>query len=123
MGLPPDPAAQEYARAPTATLTSFLARAHCRKQKFKDFDAFREAAENKALKAPKGDWLPATLVKNALSRARYLGSWSLTSKGRAPPTLTCTLEDGTKRVGSAKIKKRRVKSVRVRLVPPVGKTP
>ncbi len=123
MSLPPNPSAQEYARATTATLTSFLARAHCRKQKFKDFDAFREAAENKALKAPKGDWLPATLLKHALSKARYYGSWKLTSKGRAPPTLTCTLEDGTRLVGSAKVKKRRIRSVNVRLIPPVGKTP
>lgn len=114
--LPENPSGHEYARATTATLTSFAARAHCRKQKFKDFDAFREAAENSALKAPKGDWLPASILKHALSNARYYGSWKLTSKGRAPPTLTCTLEDGTKLVGSAKVKKRRVRSVKVRLI-------
>ncbi|MCH9002620.1 MAG: DUF1570 domain-containing protein [Planctomycetes bacterium] len=123
INLSQNPSAHEYARATTATLTSFLARAHCRKQKFKNFDAFRQAAEKNELKAPKGDWLPPALVKNALSSARYFGSWSLTSKGRAPPTITCTLEDGTKLVGSITIKKRRVKSVKVRLIPAVGKTP
>jgi len=114
---PENPSAHDYARATTATLTSFLARAVSQKQEFKDFDTFREAAEQGSLKTHNDDWLPLSLLKHALTNARYMGSWKLESQRGRPPTLVCTMEDGTKIVGSFQVRRRRVQTVTVKLNP------
>lgn len=114
MQMPPDPTADRYAQATVATLTSFYARAFSQRQVFRTFEEFVAAARAGRLRAHPDDWLPPTLLADALDQAARRGSWEV-RKRVGGYELVCTLDDGTALIGKFKVRSRRVvrDSVRV----------
>lgn len=110
--LPEDPTADLLAETVALTMTSFYARALSQRQSFETADEFFQAAAAGTLKAHKQDWLPASLLTNALRRAPQLGEWSLERKsGRR--LLLCKTLSGVVLEGSFHLERDRVKSVSV----------
>lgn len=109
--LPGNPTAERYAEAIVAVLTSYLARASSRGQRFASVDDFFSAARANRLDAHPKDWLPASLLAKSLPWIDELGSWSL----EPGPRLRCDLSNGNVLVGSFQLKSKgkRVRSVRV----------
>jgi hypothetical protein len=118
--LPDDPTADLYVQANVATLTSFLARAFSQHQIFKTFDDFKQAAEKNELKANEQDWLPPSLINNALAAAKEFTDggcvYSIVAKGTNSPQVVCTLSDGRQFVGKFILRGSRVASVNVEIV-------
>ena len=115
---PKSPTAQLYGRATVATLTSFLARATAQKQAFADVDAFAAAARADQLKMSADDWLPRSLLTDALRRGQLDGDdatagpgWSLGVGANKQPTLSATAADGCRLTGSFVLVNGRVASV------------
>jgi hypothetical protein len=77
LNLPDNPTGDLYAKATTATLTSFLARAYGQKQSFDTFEEFVKSAEAGELKVHGDDWLPPSLLKDAVEQTKKIGKWSL----------------------------------------------
>ena len=102
-----------YAQTIASTLTSFFARAFSQRQYFDTIEQFFAAAEAGRLKAHQQDWLPPSLLHDALTVAPQVGEWSL---GRKPGQrlLLCRTNAGTLLEGSFKIESGRVQSVTVR---------
>ena len=98
--------------------TRFLARAAAQKQTFTSFDQFKEAATAKKLKMSQTDWLPPSLLENALADAADLSKagaqWTLSPK---PPQLTCTLKEGKRLVASYQIRGMSVVRVDTKMEP------
>ncbi len=114
--LPETPTADLYDQAVAAALTSFFARAQSQKQKFKDADEFLQTAEAGNLKTNKNDWLPPTLLAEALAKAGKIGKWSIEVTGNQPPKLICTRDDGKRFVGTFVLKEDQVSKVDVTIV-------
>jgi hypothetical protein len=104
----PDATFERYATATVATLTSFYARALSQRQVFESFEAFCEAARAGRLKQHADDWLPPSLLANALTRAPECGEWEVRKRG-GRFALICTMKDGTKLTGTFTVRNRRVK--------------
>jgi len=66
---PDDMSADLYVQARVARLTSFLARAAAQKQTFSSFADFRDAGLLKKIRVSPSDWLPPSLLVNALADA------------------------------------------------------
>jgi hypothetical protein len=102
LDLPDDPSADLYGQATVARLTSFLARATAQKQTFDSFEAFKAAAANNKLEISPNDWLPPTLLAQALAEADDLtkagAQWTLVAK--SSPQIQCKLSSGARCVGS-----------------------
>lgn len=120
---PPDATARLYAKATTATLTSYLARSVSQRQTFSSFSEFSEKAAAGKLKSNPKDWLPPKLLSDALSASEQFGKWEIRKRGGWQ--IVCTLDDGTKLIGAFQLKGRRVKpgSVSVKVIDPRGKRP
>ena len=104
---PPDATADLYAKATVATLTSFFARALGERQVFESFERFCEAARAGRLKQHSKDWLPPSLLEQALRRVPECGEWQVRKRsGRF--SIICTMADGTKLTGTFKVGNRRV---------------
>lgn len=73
--------AELYAEAVVARMTNYLARAVSQKQSFASAGAFFEAARAGELKAHRQDWLPASLLDEALANAERWGEWALERRG------------------------------------------
>lgn len=109
---PDDPTADLRAKAVTATLTSFYARALAQHQEFDDAAAFLAAAEAGELQMDERDWLPPALLATALRQAPDVGTWSL-AKRRGWRWLRCKAPTGTTWEGRFKVRSRRVRDVDV----------
>jgi len=91
---PEHPTSDLYIQAVVETLTSFLARAVSQGQKFATAEAFFSEARAGTLKSHKTQWLPPSLLNNALLYARpWKKGWSLENVGRVPK-LILTWSDG-----------------------------
>jgi hypothetical protein len=106
-----DPTGTEFDEATCETLTSFLVRAQVRRQTFKSFSDFTDAATSGELKlaaTTDPDWLPPDLLKNAMAAlGRDQTKWSF-----APPPgksssivlpkakIMAELPDGTRIIGN-----------------------
>ncbi|HEY8666460.1 MAG TPA: DUF1570 domain-containing protein [Tepidisphaeraceae bacterium] len=117
-----NPTRELYVRATTATLTSYLARAVAQKQTFDSFDEFLTAADAGNLKMNSEDWLPPSLLKNAVAQAKHSKSvtFTLEAEAKKPPTLVATMEDKTRLVGAFTLRAGRIGAVGVD-VDPMGK--
>jgi hypothetical protein len=115
--LPDDPTVDLYAEATLRTFTSFLARATARRQRFDSFEAFAAAAENDELKSTESNWLPPSLIHDALKRAAAFqkdgARFAIVSDAPRPPRITCTSRDGKRMVGRFTLKGSRVEGVSV----------
>jgi hypothetical protein len=111
--MPENPTEDLYARATAAKLTSFYARAFSQRQIFKTMDGFLAAARAGSLKMGKDDWLPRSLMQEALREMDQYGRWSI--RKRLGYEVVCTRPDGTELVGTFKVRRRRVKDVDVEL--------
>ena len=115
--LPDKPTAELYAHATMRTLTSFLARATLRRQRFESFEAFVAAGKNGELKVPESDWLPPSLLNVALARVAAMqadgGAFALMSRAPQPPHLLYEDKDGDQIVGMFTLKGSRVERYRV----------
>jgi len=115
LSLPSDPTLNLYAKAATATATSFIARATAQKQKFTDFEDLAAAISKGTIKIDPQDWLPKRLGEEAMKdvaqlRKREIG-FTLTKS--ANPTIVCTLADGKKMTGHFRLNNGRVAQVTV----------
>jgi len=111
LSLPKAPTAELYDKAVVQTLTSFLARAFARGQKFATAEEFFRLAGEEKLKADSKQWLPPGLLAKALAQASKLKEWSLVS-GKAP-ALILTQADGVKFTGTFSLDSARVGQVKV----------
>jgi hypothetical protein len=123
--LPNDPTADLYAEATLRTLTSFLARATARRQRFDSFDAFITTARSDGLKATETDWLPPSLLKVAVARVGEIQKtgekFEVLPDAPRPPTIVYSDGKGVEMVGRFTLKGARVDQVIVERTP--GKSP
>ncbi len=112
-----NPTAEKYVLAVVQTLTSYLARALSQRQRFRDAEAFFQAARDGRLKFHPQQWLPPRLLSSALKRAKTLGQWSLI-KGRLGLAIVLTRPDGTTFTGTFTLRAKRVEEVEVRISRP-----
>ena len=110
--LPDNPTADLYTQAIASTLTSFYARAFSQRQYFDKIEQFFATAEAGKLKADRRDWLPPSLLHDALAVAPQLGEWWLDHKP-GQRLLLCRTNAGTVLEGSFKLEGGRVQSVTV----------
>jgi len=103
---------KKYCLAAVQTLTSFLARASARRQSFPDARAFLAAAREGRLRADPTQWLPPSLLADALKMAEKSGTWTLKTTG---PRLSMilTARDGTTFTGTFELRDGRVEEVKV----------
>jgi hypothetical protein len=118
--LPDNPTADLYAKAETATLTSFLARATSQHEKFDSFDDFKTAATNGKLAANPDDWLPPALLGDAMQQiddfAKGGYSFAMVTNGAGLPRLICTMPGGGKVIGKFTLGGDRVGNVDAQIV-------
>ncbi len=112
--LPDDPTAELYAEAVARTLTGFYARAVSQRQTFETIDDFLQAATAGTLRAHKEDWLPPSLLADALRRAPQAGQWSL-EKRSGKKMLICKTAAGMLLEGTFRLNGSRVKSVDIQV--------
>ena len=110
---PENPTADKYAQATVTTLAGFLGRAAAAGQTFDDMQAFVQTAARGELKVDKKDWLPPSLLAEAMARAPGLGRWSLTQADRAGMTLSLITPDGRTYTGAYVLRAGKVQSVKV----------
>jgi Protein of unknown function (DUF1570) len=119
-----DPTADLYARATTATLTSFIGRAIEQRQTFGSFDLFTQAARDKTLRCSQANQLPPSLIESALSDVQHRTdkgyTWSLVPPSRTTGGLqiVCVLPDGRKWIGRFVLRGTTVEAVSVDAVDP-----
>ncbi len=111
-GLPDNPTADLYCKASVAILTSFAARATASKQTFDDFDDFARLMEKKELKVTEADWLPPQLGEDGLKLAQKIGKCSI-EKVAQQPNIVAETKEGTRFVGTFKLRGNKVDSVNV----------
>jgi len=107
-----NPTEHLYIRATAERLASFLARATMSGQTFESWDAFAQAARSGQLQMPPQDWLPPSLLREALDRAGRSGEWSLETSG-AQPAVVVVMPDQTRLTATWEIKRNRVDRTRV----------
>lgn len=95
-----------HIEAAVATLTSYYARAFSQKQVFQSADDFFAAARSGKLKAHSEDWLPPSLLKQALQVSDRVGPWQL-RKATGRPELLLSLPGGKRLVGAFQIDARK----------------
>lgn len=107
--LPEQHSDRYVAHATIATMTSYYARAFSQGQRFDSFEAFIKAAKAGELKAAEEDWLPPSLLEEALARVPEVGQWELRTRGKH--RLMLTTPDGGKFIGQFTVQRGRVKKV------------
>ena len=105
LGLGDDPTAERYARATVAILTSFLARAHARRDRLVTFETF-VAMPVRNLEFAGESWLPASLWRLAVEEAETMRREGarlriITTQGELPK-VQADLPDGTTLTGTFK---------------------
>lgn len=113
LNLTSDVSADLYTEATIATLTSYMARAAAAGQTFPSSDDFLSAARSQTLKILDDDWLPTSILADALRQftERKTRIEFLSAGGKN--YIVTTLPDDTRLVGSYTLKKRRVETVSV----------
>jgi len=113
MKLPENPASDVYDRATVATIASFWGRAIVRKQDIKDFGAFRQGAASKKLEIPvtDEDWLPPSLLAEALKVATGSGAITFEAVEKQAPRVIMQREDGCRAIATIDIKMGKLKGV------------
>ena len=122
LALGDNPTAEKYDLATMQTLMSFLARTTAEGQSFKNFNAFTTAARDGALRYPKNQWLPQSLLIDVLQRSDGAGKWTL----RETKTITALFlrkPDGTLIKGTLARAEGRVGKVSVSVIRPVPAKP
>ncbi|HTV49110.1 MAG TPA: DUF1570 domain-containing protein [Phycisphaerae bacterium] len=120
LNMPDDPTAQLFAKAQTATLTSFLARAYMNGQRFSGMQEFIQDATNGSLKLfqlPSMLWLPNHMLQTALENAADVGEWGMEFDPQKQPCIICQMPDGTRLVGRFELGDNRINAVIVTVVP------
>jgi hypothetical protein len=117
LDLPERPTVVLYEQAVVATITSYFARAYSQNQPLKTLDDFFKAAEEKNLRCNGADWLPPSLLVNAMKAAPAMGKWSLLPNPGMPPRLRCELADRTVFISQFTLKGDRVERVGVQVLP------
>jgi hypothetical protein len=97
---PPDPTSELYDRAMVSIITSFLARASVSGEAFASFDELAAAGRHGQLKMTSDDWLPPSLLDDALEASRAMGRWELLIAKNKPPTLRLLTADHGRFTGS-----------------------
>ncbi len=129
--LPADPTAILYQKATVLTLTSFMGRAISAGQSFKTADDFFAAVQQKAapsdftlptvdldgLKCPREDWLPPSLLRQALKHTD-VGTWTIVRQNAGLPRLVLTTPDNTVLTGSFTFSSGHVRNVTCDVKPP-----
>ena len=83
------------------------------KQKFADFDAFKEAVEAEdGLKISQDDWLPHSLIADTM-RVYGQGKFELKPGANKQPEISVKTKDGSRLVGSFVLNGQKVQSVSV----------
>jgi hypothetical protein len=112
-----NPTADLYVEATLRTLTSFLARATARRQQFASFAEFLAAAEKGRLKMGESDWLPPSLLSDALKRTATLqnegGQFTLELDAPRPPKIAYRARGGSRMVGRFTLKGSRLGDVSI----------
>jgi len=105
LNLPDDPTADLYAQATVARLTAFLGRAAAQKQIYASWSDFHDAAASGEIKTLASDWLPSSLLANAIAEADDLAKngaqWTLSPTA---PQLRCILKNGTRVSGTFQLR-------------------
>lgn len=110
-----DATASLYAQATTATLASFWARAMSQRQAFQTFEQFVTAARAGELRHHPDDWLPPSLLNNALRDLSRHGTFSLERDHRGVQQLVCRMADGSQWIATFRLTHLgRVQTVNVR---------
>ena len=112
--MPENPTADTYARATVLKVTSFYARAFSQRQVYDSFDGFVQAARADQLRMHKDDWLPPTLLDEALGELKEAGTWQI-REGAQRNEIVCTRPDGAELIGSFQIRSRRVREGSVKV--------
>jgi hypothetical protein len=101
--VPDNPTLDLYLRCNVGTLSSFLARAIAQRQVIASFDAFKEMGAEKKLKSHPQDWLPPSLLEQALKQVDQLEKggyqYELVARG-GQKQIVCTTPDGREVAGS-----------------------
>jgi Protein of unknown function (DUF1570) len=118
LALPDQPTADRYARATVAMLTSFLARAHVRGDRFESFERFVAAPAQK-LEFAGEDWLPASLWRRAVEEVRAMGregaAFKLVESEEGRPMIEAELRGGVRVAGWFAIEDGKIVEVATRL--------
>lgn len=100
-----------YLQATAQTFASFIGRAQLQKQTFADWNAFTQAVEDRKLSIGNSDWLPPSLLTEAMVYAKEHGTWSLESPANKPAVVVVTTDDGTRLTAWCVIKRNKVDAV------------
>lgn len=117
-----NPTADEYDFTTVQILTSYLARASSQGQTFKDVGGFFQAAREGELKHDPKQWLPPSLLADALQRSDGAGRWSLT-QAKPWPELVLTRADGAVFAGRFKAARGKATEVAVKISRPAATRP
>ena len=117
LSLPDNPTADLYAKSTVATLTSFLARAVSQGQRFTSAESYFAQAMAGELRFYKDDWLPNSLLAEALAEVDRFTECVVGAQGRQAAELACTMANGTRVEGTSAIRKRRVERVETTIIP------
>ncbi len=112
---PESPTKTLYGQAAVSTMTSFIARAYGAKQSFSNFDEFQAAVDSDTLKINPDDWLPRSLIVNALRLYGSTPNWVLKPAANKQPTVQLTLADDTVLTGTFILRGSRVEQVNVQI--------
>lgn len=123
LALPDNPSEDVFAQATASKLAGFLGRAFAQKQSFESFEEFYRIADARQLKAAPTDWLPPTLLEDALNevdQSRKLGAeWLLNQPAKERPQIVCRLRDGRTITATFTIRSGKVSEVRTSIAPPI----
>ena len=115
-----NPTGEKYVLAIVQTLTGYLGRAHSQRQRFPDVEAFFRSAREGRLGADRRDWLPPSLLTEAIKQAKKSGKWSILME-RTSPRLVLTRPDGVTFTGTFTLQNSQVRKVEVTITPPQAK--
>jgi hypothetical protein len=112
LDLPDDATPDVYATAAVQTLATFRGRAAAAGRQFHSFEGFLDEAEKGRLKFPPEQWLPPSLVAQALEWAPKGSKWA-----DRPSGVSLALPEGSSIIADYTVNAGRGTSVDVRVVP------
>ena len=116
--MPAHGSARRYQQATVSTLAGWLGRATSQKQTFASVEEFFTAAGEDALKHHPEDWLPPSILRNALGSARRIGQWRMEAAPGKLPQFICRTSDGAELAGAFGLNGQRVGKVTVTVAEP-----
>lgn len=100
-----------YLQAATQSAASFMGRGLIQGQTFADWSAFVEAAEAGKLNINDANWLPPTVLADAVDFSKKHGTWTIEIRPKQPPMIVATTEDGTRAIAWCTLKNKKVAQV------------